>query len=48
MRSWQQVTSDVTYLVLGLMMPMGTEAKSTLQSYFSMNAFVDTMILLQI
>jgi hypothetical protein len=48
MRSWQKVTSDVTYLVLSLMIPMGTEAKYTLQSYFNMNAFVETMILLQI
>jgi hypothetical protein len=48
MRSWQKVTSDATYLVLSLMIPMGTEAKYTLQSYFNMNAFVETMILLQI
>jgi len=48
MRSWQKVTSDATYLVLSLMIPIDTEAKYTLQYYFNMNAFVVTMILLQI
>jgi hypothetical protein len=44
MRSWQPVTSDEIYVVLGIIMLMGIVQKPMLKSYFSRNAFVETLV----
>jgi hypothetical protein len=43
-RSWQPLTSDKIYVVLGLTMLMDIVQKPTLKLYFSTNAFIETLI----
>jgi hypothetical protein len=40
MKSWQPVTSDEIYVVLGLIMPLGLVQKPTQKSCFSRDACV--------
>ena len=47
MRRWQPVTSDEIYVDLGLIMLMSILQKPTLKSYFSRDAFVETLMFLQ-